>query len=180
MSKNQKRLRYNNCVHIGNFKLQLYQKAVWDEQKGTVLNLQYIIVQPVNEHFSVEIYEHSSMFHYLKELINDDNVNGFDKYVEMLCRNILFVSTSVDSYFHNIVSLFESVSLCPLLLKEGYAISKEASNAKIKEAITEVCRKWLESYEKEVEEEKKKSEEYSEEDAKADAAADTCEEEAAK
>ena len=63
MSKNQKRLRYNNCVHIGNFKLQLYQKAVWDEQKGTVLNLQYIIVQPVNEHFSVEIYEHSSMFH---------------------------------------------------------------------------------------------------------------------
>ena len=65
MSKNQKRLRYNNCVHIGNFKLQLYQKAVWDGQKGTVLNLQYIIVQPVNEHFSVEIYEHSSMFHYL-------------------------------------------------------------------------------------------------------------------
>ena len=180
MSKNQKRLRYNNCVHIGNFKLQLYQKAVWVGQKGTVLNLQYIIVQPVNEHFSVEIYEHSSMFHYLKELINDDNVNGFDKYVEMLCRNILFVSTSTDSYFHNIVSLFESVSLCPLLLKEGYTISKEASNAKIKEAITEVCRKWLETYEKEIEEEKKKSEEYSEEDAKADAAADTCEEEAAK
>lgn len=180
MSKNQKRLRYNNCVHIGNFKLQLYQKAVWDGQKGTVLNLQYILVQPVNEHFSVEIYEHSSMFHYLSDLINDENVNGYDKYVEMLCRNILFVSTSPDSYFHNIVSLFESVSLCPLLLKEGYAISEQASNTRIKEAITEVCRKWLESYEKEVEEEKKKSEEYSEEDAKADAAADTCEEEAAK
>ena len=179
MANGPKRLRYNQCIHIGNFKLQLYKKAVWDGQKGTVLDLQYILVQPVNEHFSVEIYEHSSMFHYLSDLINDDNVNGYDKYVEMLCRNILFVSTSADSYFHNTVSLFESVSLCPLLLKEGYAISKEASNAKVKEAITEVCRKWLETYEKEIEEEKKKSEEYSEEDAKADAAADICEEEAA-
>ena len=174
------RLRYNQCIHIGNFKLQLYKKAVWDGQKGTVLDLQYILVQPVNEHFSVEIYEHSDMFHLLSDFINDDNANGFDAYVEMICRNILLAGTSADTYYHTIVSLFGSVSICPLLLKEGFEISKEANNAKIKEAITEVCRKWLETYEKEIEEEKKKSEEYSEEDAKADAAADICEEEAAK
>ena len=178
--KEEKRLRYNNCINIGNFKLQLYQKAVWDGEKGQVINLEYIMISPVNEHFSVEIYEHSDMFHYLKELVNDNNENGYDKYVELLCRNILFTSTSADSYFHNIISLFESVSMCPLLLKEGYEMSKNATNAKVKETITEICRKWLANYEKELELAGKKSDEYSEEDARADAAAEIAEEEAKK
>lgn len=178
--KENKRLRCNHCVNIGNFKFQLYQKAVWDREKATVVNLQYILIMPVNEHFSVEIYEHSGMFHYLTELINDNDANGYDKYVEMISRNILFTSTSPDSFFHNIVSLFESVSICPLLLKEGFEVTEGASNAKFKEAITKVCRNWLETYENEIKEEMKKSEEYSEEDAKADAAADICEEEMSK
>ena len=177
--KEEKRLRYNKSIEIGNFKLCLYRKAVWDNQKRDACNIDYISIQPVNEHFEVLIYEHSDMFHYIKELVNDNNENGY-KYVELLCRNILFTSTSADSYFHNIIALFESVSICPLLLKEGYEVSKNASNAKVKEAITEICRKWLANYEKELEETKHKSDDYSEEDARADAAAEIAEEEAQK
>ena len=178
--KEEKRLRYNKSIEIGNFKLCLYRKAVWDNQKRDACNIDYISIQPVNEHFEVLIYEHSDMFHYIKELVNDNNENGYDKYVELLCRNILFTSTSADSYFHNIIALFESVSICPLLLKEGYEVSKNASNAKVKEAITEICRKWLVNYEKELEETKHKSDDYYEEDARADAAAEIAEEEAQK
>lgn len=178
--KEEKRLRYNKSIEIGNFKLCLYRKAVWDNQKRDAYNIDYISIQPVNEHFETLIYEHSDMFHYIKELVNDNNENGYDKYVELLCRNILFTSTSADSYFHNIIALFESVSICPLLLKEGYEVSKNASSAKVKEAITEICRKWLANYEKELEETKQKSDDYSEEDARADAAAEIAEEEAQK
>lgn len=175
--KSDVRLRYNKAVEYGNYTLQLYRKAVWDNEKGRVIDLDYIAVRAAGEHFVAEIYEHCDMFHYLKELVNEDKTGEFTPYIVMLCRNIHFVSTSADSYFHNVVSLASSVSIEPLILKEGFEMSENVSNVKFMEALKSIREKWIAKRAEELAAMKEASDGYSEEDARADAAAEVAEEE---
>lgn len=175
--KSDVRLRYNKVVEYGNYTLQLYRKAVWDNEKNRVIDLDYIAVRAAGEHFLAEIYEHCDMFHYLKELVNDDKTGEFTPYIVMLCRNIHFVSTSADSYFHNVVSLASSVSIEPRILKEGFEISENVSNAKFMDALKSIREKWIAKREEELAAMKEASDEYSGEDERADAAAEVAEEE---
>lgn len=173
--KDQKILRHGKSVQYGNYVVQLYRKALWDD--GKVIDLDYLVVRAVGDHFTAEIFEHSEMFHYLSGLINDDKEGQYAPYITMLCRNIHFVSTSADGYFHNVVSLASSVSIEPRILKEGFEVGENVSNTKFMEALKDIREKWITKREEELALMEEKEAEYTDEEARADAAADICEEE---
>lgn len=170
-----KKIKYGEKMHYGNYVISMFRRPVIDdEDKLKVRELDYFLVQPVNEHLRIELPETNPSFQYLRHLIENDDES--DHYIALVLSNMVFVASNVDCFFHNAVKLLEIVSYDPLLLKKGHA-NASVTNEEFVGMVERLRNKWLEAYEVELKNFSHKSDEYGEDDAREDAAAEAAENE---
>ena len=169
-----KKIKPGDKFRFGDYTVSMFRRPVIDDMEHVkVRELEYFLVQMVDEHLRIEIPETSPSFQYIRHLIEEDE--DYEQFIVMMLSNMVFVVNNTDCFFHNAVKLVEVLQYDPLLLEKGYKNSK-VSNEGFMEMATRLRDKWLEAYKVELKHFGEKSDNYTDEDAREDAAADTAEE----